>query len=183
MFIAVDGLDGSGKSTVAAGIAEVLASDGVSITVREHPGDGRWGRLARRFLLGRGTPAKMLSALFMFLDLFVTGMAVRRGTDVVAVRWTLSAFYLDGWSGRAVHRLLVAFLPVPDATILMDIDPATALERIGARGGDEEMFENLGSMEEVRSRMMSSGEQVVVVDADGTPEEVLARALSALGLS
>lgn len=183
MFIAVDGLDGSGKSTVAAGIAEVLTLDGISITVREHPGNGRWGRLARRFLLGRGTPAKMLSALFMFLDLFVTGMAVRRGTDVVAVRWTLSAFYLDGWSGRAVHRLLVAFLPAPDATVLMDIDPATALERIGARGGDEEMFENLGSMEEVRSRMMSSREQVVVVDADGTPEEVLARALSALGLS
>ena len=41
MFIAVDGLDGSGKSTVAAGIAEALTSDGISVTVREHPGDGR----------------------------------------------------------------------------------------------------------------------------------------------
>ena len=183
MFIAVDGLDGSGKSTVAAGIAETLMSDGISVTVREHPGDGRWGRLARRFLLGRGAPAKMLSALFMFMDIFVTGLAVRRGGDVVAVRWTLSAFYLDGWSGRAVHSLLVAFLPQPDATILMDVDPATALERVGSRGGKEEMFENLESMEEVRSRMLASGEPLIVVDAGGTPEEVLERALSALGIS
>ena len=183
MFIAVDGLDGSGKSTVAAGIAEALMSDGIRVTVREHPGDGRWGRLARRFLLGRGAPAKMLSALLMFMDIFVTGIAVRRGGDVVAVRWTLSAFYLDGWSGRAVHRLLLAFLPEPDATILMDVDPVTALERVGSRGGDEEMFENLESMEMVRSRMLASGEPLVVVDAGGTPGEVLERALSTLGIS
>lgn len=183
MFLAIDGLDGSGKSTVARALADDLSSRGVSVTVREHPGDGRWGRLARRFLLGRGAPAKLLSALFMFMDIFVTGLAVRRGGDVVAVRWTLSAFYLDGWSGRAVHRLLVAFLPQPDATILMDVDPATALERVGSRGGEEEMFENLESMEEVRSRMMASDEPLIVVDAGGTPEEVLEGALAALGLS
>ena len=65
----------------------------------------------------------------------------------------------------------------------MDVDPATSLERVGSRGGEEEMFENLESMEEVRSRMLASGEPLIIVDAGGTPEEVLEGALAALGLS
>ncbi len=181
MFIAVDGLDGSGKSTVAAGIAEALASDGLSVSVREHPGDGRWGRLARRALLGRGLPAKLLSALFMFLDILSTGFAVRRGNDIVAVRYTLSAFYMDGRAGDLLHRFLTSFLPAPDATLLIDIDPSVAMERVGTRGDGEEMFENISSMEKVRARMLSSDEPVIMIDGDGTPSEVLSRALEALG--
>lgn len=183
MFYAVDGLDGSRKSTVARGIADRLRLDGVEAAVREHPGDGRFGRLARRFLLKRGLPAKLFSALFMFLDIFQTGRAVRRGEDVVAVRYTMSAYYMDGMAGRLLHGLLVSFLPEPDATVLIDVDPSVALERVGSRGGGEEMFENPDSMEKVRSRMLSSDEPKTVVDGNGSPDEVLERALKALGLS
>ena len=96
MFVAIDGLDGSGKSTVARALAADLESDGMRISVREHPGEGRWGRMARRSLLGHGRAAKTSSAVFLFLDILSTGWRVRMGDHVIAVRYTLSAYYLEG---------------------------------------------------------------------------------------
>ena len=55
------------------------------------------------------------------------------------------------------------------------------MERVGTRGDGEEMFENIYSMEKVRARMLSSDEPVIMIDGDGTPSEVLSRALEALG--
>ena len=155
MFLAIDGLDGSGKSTVARALADDLSSRGVSVTVREHPGDGRWGRLAKRSLLGRGRVSKASSAVFLFLDMLSTGRKVRKGEDIIAVRYTLSSCYLDGRVSKMVHWGLKTLLPEPDLMILLDIDPSRALSRVGDRGDEEEMFENIDSMTEVRSRMLS----------------------------
>lgn len=182
MFLAIDGLDGSGKSTVARALADDLRSRGVSVTVREHPGDGRWGRLAKRSLLGRGRVSKASSAVFLFLDMLSTGRKVRKGEDVIAVRYTLSSCYLDGRVSKVVHWGLKALLPEPDLMILLDIDPSRALSRVCDRGDEEEMFENIDSMTVVRSRMLSSDDRFTVVDANGDPEDVHRCAREALGL-
>ncbi len=182
MFVAIDGLDGSGKSTVANALAADLESTGMSVTVREHPGDGVWGRLAKKSLLGRGRVAKTSSAVFLFLDMMSTGRMVRRGENVIAVRYTLSACYLDGRVSRIVHSALKTFLPDPDIMVLLDVDPSMALSRVGDRGDEQEMFENLDSMTEVRSRMLSAEEELTVIDAGGTPEEVHLHVRDALGL-
>ena len=152
------------------------------IHVREHPGDGRWGRLVRRSLLGHGRAAKTSSAVFLFLDILSTGWKVRRGDHVIAVRYTLSAYYLDGRTSSIVHGILRAVLPDPDTTIVLDVDPSNALVRIGTRGEEQEMFENLESMQSVRSRMLTADEAITVVDANGTPDEVYARVRDVLGL-
>lgn len=182
MFLAIDGLDGSGKSTIARALADDLRSRGVSVTVREHPGDGRWGRLAKRSLLGRGHVSKASSAVFLFLDMLSTGRKVRKGEDIIAVRYTLSSCYLDGRVSKVVHWGLKALLPEPDLMILLDIDPSRALSRVGDRGDEEEMFENIDSMTVVRSRMLSSDDRFTVVDANGDPEDVHRHAREALGL-
>ena len=182
MFVAIDGLDGSGKSTVANALAADLESTGMIVTVREHPGNGIWGRLAKKSLLSRGRVAKTCSAVFLFLDMMATGWRVRRGDNIIAVRYTLSACYLDGTVSRIVHSTLKTFLPVPDAMILLDVDPSKALSRVGDRGGEQEMFENLDSMTEVRSRMLSAEKSMAIVDAGGTPEEVYMHVRDALGL-
>ena len=44
------------------------------------------------------------------------------------------------------------------------------------------MFENIDSMTEVRSRMLSSDDRFTVVDANGDTEDVHRRAREALGL-
>ncbi|HIH77204.1 MAG TPA: thymidylate kinase, partial [Methanomassiliicoccales archaeon] len=49
-LIVVDGIDGSGKSTVAEWMAEHYRSQGQKVLVRAHPSDSFCGRLSRRSL-------------------------------------------------------------------------------------------------------------------------------------
>lgn len=180
MFIALDGLDGCGKSSVAASLADHLRSQGRSVEVREHPSDGFFGRRCKGMLLRRGSVALALSAGFLFTDMLGTARRVRRarreGTDVIAVRYHLSCLFLEGRCGATVHSAFRALMPRPDVDIMIDVEPETALERVSARGLSEEMFENLGSMVRTRDSMLSS-DGISVISGNGTREETLALVL------
>ncbi len=175
MFWAIDGLDGSGKSTAAEGLAGYLQSEGREVVLIEHPSTGIAGSLCRRLLLKEGTSAKMFSAVFLFMDMIGTGICMRRhrGKDVIVVRYALSACYLPRPFSFVLYRVVSAVLPRPDASILMDVDPEVALGRVSSRGGELEMFENLTSMEHVRSRMLSVSDDLIVIDANRDIREVL----------
>lgn len=172
MFIAIDGLDGSGKSTAAANLVSLLRSSGRDVVVVEHPGDTVFGRMCRRLLLKSGKAAVVFSAAFLLCDMMSTGFKARRGgRDVVAVRYTLSILYLPDSVSGFVHRVVESVLPAPDLSVLIDIDPCVALERVEARGEAEEVYENPEDMERVRSKMLSVP-GILVVDGSGTPESV-----------
>ena len=144
MFIAIDGLDGSGKSTAAANLASLLRSSGRDVVVVEHPGDTIFGRMCRRLLLKSGKAAVVFSAAFLLCDMMSTGFKARRGgRDVVAVRYTLSILYLPDSVSEFVHRVVESVLPAPDLSVLIDVDPCVALERVEARGEAEEIYERL----------------------------------------
>ena len=101
-----------------------------------------------------------------------TGFKARRGgRDVVAVRYTLSILYLPDSVSEFVHRVVESVLPAPDLSVLIDVDPCVALERVEARGEAEEVYENPEDMERVRSKMLSVP-GILVVDGSGTPESV-----------
>lgn len=70
----------------------------------------------------------------------------------------------------------------PDLTLLFDLDPAVALERVGRRG-EKEKFERLDLLVRVRENYLrlarEDSARYVVVDASRTPSEVLASAVAA----
>jgi dTMP kinase len=72
-------------------------------------------------------------------------------------------------------------MPRPDAMIFIDLDPETAMERAGSRGNEREMFENLGSMKEMRERILSVP-GLTVIDGSGTPEETAERMMKAMSI-
>lgn len=138
----------------------------------EHPGGTVFGRICRRLLLKRSAGAVAFSAAFLLADMLVTGCATRvGGRDVVAVRYTLSILYLPDSVSGSVHQILSAVLPKPDLSVLIDVDPPTAMSRVEGRGGTEEIFENPDDMARVRARMLAVP-GVVVVDGTGDPCEV-----------
>ena len=47
LFIVLEGVDGSGKTTLARGLAERLASEGADVRLTAEPTDGRIGTLLR----------------------------------------------------------------------------------------------------------------------------------------
>ena len=152
--IAIEGYDGSGKSTVAEAVAAALGG----ALVRHFPNDdGYTGKAIRAWLKGEWhvevdgpseLDQKHVNAMvFQALQLVNRAELYEEITESkehqVFVRYWQSGFVygtrdaLDGSWLRKAH----AWLPPADLNILLDISPETALERQGVRGGKPEAYE------------------------------------------
>ncbi len=179
--MSIDGLDGSGKTTASKILADMIRREGQEILLLEHPGEGFLGRTCRRFLLKDGIPASFAAAAFLSSEMFLNAFRIKKSRNALAVRYTLSAYYLPDPIAEPVFRLFSSVMPRPDAMIFIDLDPETAMERAGSRGNEREMFENLGSMKEMRERILSVP-GLTVIDGSGTPEETAERMMKAMSI-
>ena len=191
--IALVGIDGSGKTTQAHRLAEELAAAGVRASYRRNAGGRRWfGRIAVRVgrrdaddLLGRRA---MLVVESMLRWLAILRTLVRRaltGGTVVMDRYAVCQYASLRARGAAPAaerraRLAYRFFPRPDVTFLLDVRPEVAYDRVEARGYDHESMEYLTA---ARAAYHSLPEYAgfVVVDANGTPDEVSAAIHAELG--
>ena len=180
----IDGMDGSGKSTIADRLRRILESEGRTVSVFTHPDRSRtFGRISARFLLSDGVPAAVAATVFYLLGIVSSLAAMRRvGSDVfVFVRYRVAA-YLPSRLYRIGYRIMDGVLPSPDMRIFVDVGPDTALERIDRRGEDREMFETRERLEKTRGRMRELAEGWTVIDNSGDPdhaEKQLRKALEA----
>ena len=178
-FIIVDGIDGSGKSTVAGWISRYYTCRGENVRVQHHPSDRLMGRLSARFLRGDGKMMYLLSSAFYMLD--VLGSVVRlplwrRCYDtVVFVRYLLATAYLPDHLARFAYDVFARVLPVPERLLLVDVEPESALRRIETRQHKEEMFENLPALVMVRERALSLASTWDVLDNNGCESESMQR--------
>lgn len=173
MFIAIDGLDGCGKSSAAEAVRAALIAEGRRVTVREHPSDRLFGRMCQAMLLKRGKLPVAVASVLLFSDMLGTSrlarLSSRRDEDLIAVRYGLSCYFLHERPARIVHRLFVSFMCAPDLDIVIDVEPEVAVARISRRGLTEEVFENPRSMARARAGMLSVP-GISVVDGGGSME-------------
>ena len=151
-FITFEGIDGSGKSTQARRLADALPN---AILTRE-PG-GSTGAEEIRRLLVEGEPERWSAETELLL--FTAARrdhlektirpALERGTTVISDRFADSTRVYQGATRGdlrskvdALHSLMIE--REPDLTILIDMDPKTALERGLARSSGEDRFEDMG---------------------------------------
>ncbi len=189
MFVSLEGIDGSGKSTQAGLLAEALGSD--ALLVRE-PGGTAAAERVRELLADGELELDPMAELLLFCaaraDLVrrVIRPALEAGRDVVSDRFSDStAAYQGGGRGLGIElaeRLSEAAAEGlrPDLTVLLWIDPEQVAERVG---GDDR-FEAAGlelqlavasAYEEIALR---HPDRVVTVDASGSVEEVHARVMA-----
>lgn len=172
----IDGMDGSGKTTVAGMFKEELESRGRTVLLIEHPNRGtRLGRIEADLLKIDGKPA-LVSAIALYVMDVVRSVWImkrnRKYDDVVFVRYVMAVSYLPEGLARKAYRLFMSVLPSPDRRILVDVDEVTALGRITSRGEDLERFEDLESLRETRRMMlMLSDDGWTVIDNTGTAED------------
>ena len=164
LFISLEGIDGSGKSTQARLLAETLGIAGHRVTLTREPGGSPGAEDIRRLVL-EGEPARWSAETEILL--FTAARrdhlektirpALARGETVVTDRFADSTRVYQGISRgdlRAMvdrlHDLMIG--TEPDLTILIDLDPATGLGRAVARKGREQRFEAMGLQLQTRMR-------------------------------
>ncbi|NLL95257.1 MAG: thymidylate kinase [Thermoplasmatales archaeon] len=176
-WYAVDGMDGSGKSTVAEIVAEALESRGRRVLVVAHPDRGTFlGRVSARFLVSDSPVSAIGASLFYFLDMLQSVSSLklrwRKYDDVLFVRYTMAVGYFPGKWSMKVNSFIRKILPFPDCAIFVDVDAATAMERITDRGEELQIFESEEKLASTRESMLSLCDGWIVLDNGGTVEEL-----------
>lgn len=155
MFVSFEGLDGCGKTTQARLLAETLAAEGVDVVSTREPGGTPLGEEIRRLVLhGDHVAAWAEAALYTAARAQhvaeVIRPALERGATVVCDRYLDSSVAYQG-AGRqlgmdAVLELNLAAVEglLPERTFLVEIDAATAAERVGDR--PDRIEQDLGAL-------------------------------------
>ncbi len=187
VLIALEGIDGSGKSTAVPGIVSALRGDGRSVVATREPTDGPWGRRIRDMARSGETidPAEELR--WFNEDRrehvgLVLAQSLELGKVVVTDRYFLSTVAYQGARGLDWKELLADAereFRVPDLALIFEIDPAAGLARTHLReGAAETAFEEVGFLETVAAIYAAIDRPWIQrVDATGTPPVVLADAL------
>lgn len=191
MFISLEGVDGSGKSTQARLLVEALG--GETAAIRE-PGGTEAAERIRDLLADPAVPLEPLAELMLFLaaraDLTerVIRPALEAGRHVVADRFSDSSVAYQGAArGLGVGEVIGLCEAAtdglwPDLTLLLRIEPETGLGR--AAGDDRFEQEGLALQQEVATAYeeiaIIASDRVAVIDATGSVEEVHARIMDAV---
>jgi dTMP kinase len=141
LFITVEGIDGSGKTTVANAVAERLRREGFAVVVTAEPGGTPLGERLRQLLLHE-KPLSAWAEAFLFLAARaehvaqVIRPALREGTIVLCDRFADSTIAYQGFGRglpvdelRRLNEVATGGLH-PHLTILLDVDPEIGLQRV-----------------------------------------------------
>lgn len=191
MFISLEGVDGSGKSTQARLLVEALGPE--TVAIRE-PGGTDAAERIRELLADPEFDVDPFAELLLFsaarVDLLnrVIRPALEAGKVVVADRFADSSVaYQGGARGLGTSHVLSLTDTVidglwPDLTLLLKVDPETGL----GRANSDDRFEAEGLelqravAEAYEEIAIIASDRVVVIDASGSVEEVHARVMDAV---
>ncbi|HLT84144.1 MAG TPA: dTMP kinase [Phototrophicaceae bacterium] len=186
LFIALEGGDGSGKSTQARLLRDWLVARGREVVLTREPGGTDLGRTLRREVLHGEDLDPRTEALLYAADRAhhvhtLVRPALARGAVVVTDRYIDSSVAYQGAGrrlGRDEIRELSAWATdglLPALTLVLDLDAATAATR---RGGEPDRLEREPSAfhEEVRATFLALAAaepgRYAVLDATRSPQEV-----------
>lgn len=181
LFIVLEGIDGTGKSTQAKQLAEWFREQGREVVASREPTDGPWGtKIRATAATGRLSPAEELDYFLRDRREHVEQLiapALAAGKVVILDRYYFSTMAYQGSRGvdpEEIRRQNEVFAPVPDLLFILDVDVDTALTRIGGRGDTANEFEKHESLAKCREVFLSlAGEPFVhVIPTDEKPEAV-----------
>lgn len=152
IFIAIEGIDGCGKTTQVDELKKFLEARGRNVKTFANPGSSPLGLELRKLLLNKDLPASenALIAMFTVARLCVAEeitQAMQEGFDVIVDRYLLATMAYQGQGVRKVelkiqemHDLLVGLYP--DGSVLLEMQPRDAQIRLAATGKAPDRFES-----------------------------------------
>lgn len=200
-LIALEGLDGSGKTTQAARLADRLRQAGHRVTLTAEPTRGPIGRLIRDWIAV--TPAETLpappdpSALALLFAAdrrhhlaTLVEPALKRGGWVVSDRYLLSSLAYQSLAPKLDLAWLTAinrFARPADLTIFLRLPVDECVARLTARPEQADIYEIVGQLRRIDRNyrrglrhLTATGQRAVSIDARGPIDQVRDRVWAAL---
>jgi len=197
-LITVEGLDGTGKTTLCAQLAPGLRARGMQLLALREPGGTIVGERVRAVLADPAMTIDPVAEALLFaaarrqLVAEVVRPALKRGYWVLLDRFADSTLAYQG-AGRQLGDELAGELAriatgglVPDRTLLLQATDAERVTRIRDRGDGDDRLELADAASfrriDARYRQLAADEpgRVRVINASGPIEDVLAAAYDAI---
>lgn len=179
LFIALEGIDGSGTTTHLKLLSSWLTTKGYEVVKTHEPTNGRIGRVIREVLRDSSVPSAIDALLFAAdrVDNTINCIqpALDQGKVVITDRYVESSIAYQTSSGLDMEwvRELNKLALTPNITILFDISPQVALGR-KRKSKKKEKFERTTFLEKVRQIFLARAEKegFKVVNAERSIKEV-----------
>ncbi len=193
MFFSFDGVDGTGKSTQIALLADALRQRGRDVVTCRDPGSTPLGERLRQILLDHhDTPIHRRSEMLLYMAARaalveeIIRPALAAGKIVLSDRYLLANVVYQGHAGGLspdeiwrVGEVTVAGI-MPRLVFLLDMPAERAASRI-QRAHDRMEAQGLEYLENVRQGFLTEGRQrpdsIVVINADRPPDQIHAEIL------
>lgn len=174
----VDGMDGSGKSTVAELMKAQLESEGRKVLMITHPNDDcKAGIKASKYLHMKGKRAKLLSTYY-YIKNVLHSLKIKKKVkdeydDFIFVRYIMAVAYIPKCLNKIGYKFIAFVLPMPEVKVFVDIDPDTAMERILSRGEELEVFETKEELTKTRNKMLALTDGWIIIDNSRSYEQTV----------
>lgn len=158
LFIALDGIDGCGKSTQVKLLADFFENSGAKISVTKEPGGTEVGIILRDILISKKYHIDHITEMLLYAadrnehQKHVVIPMLKNGINVITDRF-LSSTYAYQIFGRKLKKDILDTLSqitvtrYPDFTFILDVDPKIALSRARKRLENSGTFEDEGKFE------------------------------------
>jgi dTMP kinase len=195
-LITVEGVEGSGKSTQCARLAQYLTSRGIEVVQTSEPDGTPLGLRIRALFEADGPTPTPLTQTFLFMAARqehvtrVIAPALTRGAVVISDRYTDATVAYQG-HGQGVDVQTIGELNMlatggilPDLTLVLDLDPVEGMQRIRGRALDAFEKMDLAFHRRVREGYLeiarSDKSRVTVLDAGRAPDVLHADVIRAV---
>lgn len=186
-LITLEGIDGSGKSTIAKKLKENPDIRGFDPIFTREPTRGTLTGTAVENAIQSETD--QLAELFLFTADHAEHLAklvkpaLENGKTVISDRYSDSRYAYQGVTLKSrfenpldwVKRLHSGWTIIPDLTFLFDIEPETAVDRCGKRG-EQTKFEKIEFLQKVRENFLSLAaeepQRFVIINASCSREDI-----------
>lgn len=174
-IIAIDGIDGAGKSTQVSLLLSYLSSIGVPVTVTGHGQASPIKEVFRR-VLQKGIRDRdkrfwshLLAADYAWRIENVILPSLENSQYILADRYLLSAFAYESARGTSLDFLYrtYSFVPSPSCTILLNIEPEVAQQRLMSRSKLDPTEQDLEFQNLCRSIMIEFASSFDAIILDG----------------
>ncbi len=193
LFITIEGGEGSGKTTLAKNLANVLNKDNINTIVTREPGGLEVAEKIRNVIMDYDITSKTEALLFAAARVEHLAQkvipAIETGSVVISDRYIDSSLVYQGYArGLGIDKVNELNMWAtdsyrPDLTFYLKLDPEVGLARINDTLREKNRFDyealkfhNL--LNEGYKKVFDNQNHVITIDASMTQDEILSEVLS-----